>query len=181
MNIDFYKNLADDYPTEFKLFKYEFFPVVMKWEGGEKLHKVKGDRGGWTKWGIAWNFWYKLFDNFEDFKDTTYEEAAYFAFGRFYIPIRADLMSYESKLYYFDMAYNMGSSRAIKIMQKCAGVKPDGIIGPITKSKMNAVSELCLKRKRDSFYYRLSERNYKLSKFLKGWINRSNAIFNKKY
>ena len=153
----------------------------MKWEGGGKLHKVKNDSGGWTKWGIAWNFWYKLFDNFQDFKDTTIEEAAAFAFVKFYLKISADLMPRETKLYYFDMAYNMGTSRAIKIMQQCAGVKSDGIIGNITKRNMFLVSESCLRTERNGFYNRLSENNYKYRKFLKGWLNRSKGIFNFKY
>lgn len=181
MKIDRYKKLAEAHKEEFALFRDSFFPVVMKWEGGEKLHKIKNDRGGWTKWGIAYNFWYMLFSDFNDFKDTTRDEAAYFAFAKFYLPIRADLMQRDSKLFYFDMAYNMGTNRAIKIMQACAGVKQDGRIGPITRSRMYFVTEDCLQYKRNQFYCRLAEKRYKLRKFLKGWLNRSTAIFNYNY
>ena len=90
-------------------------------------------------------------------------------------------MPYETKLYYFDMAYNMGTSRAIKIMQECAGVIADGIIGMITLSKMKNVSESCLKQKRESFYNRLVESKSVLGKFLKGWLNRSKSIYDFKY
>jgi lysozyme family protein len=38
----------------------------------------------------------------------------------------------------FDFAVNSGTRRAIKVMQKCAGVADDGVIGPAT---MRAVSE----------------------------------------
>jgi lysozyme family protein len=34
---------------------------------------------------------------------------------------------------YFDIAYNMGNMRAIKLMQGCAGVPQDGLIGPMTR------------------------------------------------
>ena len=42
MNIDFYKNIVEKYPEEFKLFRDKIFPIVMKWEGGGKLHNVAG-------------------------------------------------------------------------------------------------------------------------------------------
>ena len=181
MNIQKYKDIALRHSREFKLFRDAFFPIVMKWEGGGKLHNVKGDSGGWTLWGIAYNYNKHLFDDFEDFKDTTREEASYIAFVKYYLAVNAELMQHDAKLYYFDMAYNMGTNRAIKIMQKCAGVKADGIIGAITKSKMQDVTECCLMNERNKFYNRLAERNHKYKKFLKGWLNRSKAIFNFKY
>ena len=181
MNLDFYKNIADKTPEEFKFFRDKVFPIVMKWEGGGKLHNVANDSGGFTLWGIAFNYWKHLFTDFNDFKDTTLEEASYIAFVKFYLPIRADAMPYDTKLYYFDMAYNMGTSRAIKIMQQCAGVKDDGVIGMITLSKMKNVTEACLKAKRDSFYNNIVSANYKMNKFLKGWLNRSKSIYDYKY
>ena len=61
MNLDFYKNIADKTPEEFKFFRDKVFPIVMKWEGGDKLHKVEFDAGGWTRLGLAYNFWKHLF------------------------------------------------------------------------------------------------------------------------
>lgn len=177
MNLQEYKNIVKNHQSEFDFFKSKIFPIVMQWEGGNKLHKVSGDSGGWTLWGITWNNWSHLFTDFNDFKDTTRDEAAYIAFVKFYLAIRAEKMPYDTKLYYFDMAYNLGATRAIKIMQSCAGVTADGIIGAVTISKMNNVSEICLKQKRESYYYSLVS----LKKFLKGWLNRSIAIFNHKY
>ena len=72
-------------------------------------------------------------------------------------------------------------NRAIKIMQQCAGVKDDGVIGMITLSKMKNISEDCLRSKRESFYNRLSETKTTLNKFLKGWLNRSKSIYDFKY
>jgi hypothetical protein len=40
MNLEYYKSIASNYKWEFELFKDKFFPIVMRWEGGEKLHKV---------------------------------------------------------------------------------------------------------------------------------------------
>ena len=78
---------------------------------------------------------------------------------------------------YFDTAYNMGNVTAVKMMQKCAGVNPDGLIGPATRERMQFVTEDCLYQARNTAYYRLVKANYKLNKFLKGWLNRSTAIF----
>lgn len=36
-----------------------------------------------------------------------------------------------------DYAVNSGTTAAIKALQRCLGVKPDGIIGPITKSELS--------------------------------------------
>jgi len=181
MNLDFYKKIVKTKETEFVLFRDFFFTLVMRWEGGNKLHKVSGDSGGWTVWGIAYNYNKALFDDFTDFKDTTREEASYIAFVKYYLNARAEIVPFNSKLYYFDMAYNMGVSRAIKIMQKCIGVKADGIIGEITLSKIHLLKESDLRREREGFYNRLAESKYKMKKFLKGWLNRSKSVFNFKY
>ena len=181
MNLQYYKDIAHQHSNEFKLFKNSFFPIVMQWEGGSKLHNVKGDSGGWTVWGIAYNYNKKLFSDFNDFKDTTREEASYIAFVKYYLAAQTHLMQHDAKLYYFDMAYNMGVSRAVKIMQKCAGVKADGIIGAITRSRMLNVSEKDLRNERNGFYNRLAASAYRYKKFLKGWLNRSQSIYDFKY
>ena len=117
--------------------------------------------------------------NFDDFKDTTYEEAAAIAYTKYYRAINAFILPLEARLMYFDTAYNMGNSRAIKIMQRCAGVPDDGIIGPATREKMQYVTEECLYNARNTFYNNLVKKNRTLTKFLKGWLNRTAAI--KKY
>lgn len=170
-------NKSEDY----QLFKDVIFPKVMKMEGGGKLHKLKGDSGGWTLWGIAFNFWSHLFDDFNDFKDTTIEEASAFAYDKFYLPIKANLVPKEAKLYYFDMAYNMGAKRAIMIMQKCIGVKADGVIGKITISKMHLLDKVCMRCERDLFYHSLAGGSERFKRFLKGWLNRSKSIFEYEY
>ena len=184
--IEDYVRLAKATPTvakEFEYFKQSIFNQTLVWEGvkdikkGGKLHNVAGDSGGWTLWGIAYNHNTEMFKNFDDFKDTTYEEAAALAYTKYYRAINAFILPLNARLMYFDTAYNMGTMRAIKIMQKCAGVPTDGIIGPMTREKMQYVTEECLYNARNTFYNQLVKANYKLNKFLKGWLNRSTAIF----
>lgn len=167
----------DKYRLDFGYFKIRIFPHTLFWEGGNKLHKVSGDSGDWTLYGIAYEYNKDLFVNLEDFKDTVYDEAAALAFVKYYMPIKASLVDKSARLMYFDMAYNMGISRAVKIAQKCVGLKPDGIIGPITESKLHEVTEDCLYKERKKFYYKLARARASMNKFLKGWLNRTEDIY----
>jgi len=168
---------------EFEQFKKNVFLHTLKWEGvknisnGGHLHNVSGDGGGYTLWGIAYNKHRDLFNSFDDFKDTTYEEAAAIAYIKYYRAIGAFILPESARLMYFDIAYNMGNVRAVKIMQSCAGVKPDGLIGPVTRERMLHITEECLYTKRNSTYNQLVRVNRRLGKFLKGWLNRSLSIF----
>lgn len=186
LTMEDYLRLAKANPTvekEFDYFKEFIFNRTLVWEGvtnpkaGGKLHNVAGDSGGWTLWGIAYNHNTESFKNFDDFKDTTYEEAAAMAYTKYYRAINAFILPLEARLMYFDIAYNMGNSRAIKLMQGCAKVPQDGIIGPATREKMQYVTEECLYNARNTTYNNLVRANKVLAKFLKGWLNRSTGIF----
>ena len=186
LTIEDYMRLAKANPTvekEFEYFKEHIFNRTLVWEGvtnpkaGGSLHNVAGDSGGWTLWGIAYNANSESFKNFDDFKDTTYEEAAAMAYTKYYRAINAFILPLEARLMYFDTAYNMGNARAIKLMQGCCKVPADGIIGPATREKMQYVTEECLYNARNTAYNNLVRANIKLTKFLKGWLNRSTAIF----
>lgn len=181
-----YLRLAKANPTverEFEYFKKSIFNHTLVWEGvkniskGGALHNVEGDGGGYTLWGIAFNHNTDMFKNFDDFKDTTYEEAAAIAYIKYYRAIGAFILPESARLMYFDTAYNMGNMRAIKIMQSCAGVPQDGLIGPVTREKMLHITEECLYNKRNTTYNQLVKANIKLGKFLKGWLARSTSIF----
>ena len=65
---------AKENQTEFEFFRKKIFPIVMIWEGGGKLHKVSGDNGGWTKFGVAFNYNASHFYSLDDFKNMNEEE-----------------------------------------------------------------------------------------------------------
>lgn len=174
-NLGKYIHNRNNYPNEFLQFK-DMFRHTLVWEGGSKLHKVKGDSGGWTKYGIAYNKNEHLFDGLDDFFDTTYDEAVLIGFSEYYLPIKTYLLPLSAQLMYFDMAFNLGTNRAIRYMQRCAGVKDDGIIGRITISRMDEVTEQCLYEQRNVWYYYLARTKVWAKKFIKGWLNRSKAI-----
>lgn len=184
--IEDYVRLAKATPKiaeEFERFKESIFNKTLVWEGvkdikkGGQLHNVAGDTGGWTSWGIAYNANSGIFKNFADFKDTTYEEAAAVAYTKYYRAISAFILPLGARLMYFDIAYNMGNMRAVKIMQKCCDVPQDGLIGPATREKMQYVTEECLYTFRNTTYNNIVRANVKMGKFLKGWLNRSLSIF----
>ncbi len=165
--------------ADFDFFKANVYKHTLLWEGGDKLHNVEGDTGGWTKYGVAFNKNKDLFDTLEDFKDTTYDEASALAFMNYFLAIHAPSVPKEAQLMYFDFAYNCGPGAAIKMMQRSLGLTDDGGIGPITKSKMNAVTKQGLYEQRKAYYNRLVEKNASQSKFLKGWMNRADDILKK--
>lgn len=162
----------DKYPTDYSYFINTLWKPLMQVEGGAQLHNVAGDSGGWTKYGVSYNNNKLYFNSLPDFKNLTEEDAQLIGFSKYYISSGTQYVSQDAKDMYFDMAFNMGQARAIKIAQKCLGLPQDGIIGPITRSKLPNLTEDQLTKERVSFYYSL----VKLSKFLKGWLNRVNII-----
>lgn len=176
MNITDIERIANQNAASFEKFKKDIFPVTMRWEGGGKLHNVSGDSGGWTKYGIAYNYHKKYFSSFEEFKNMKEHQAAALMFVIFFLGSKAHLLPCEAQHYYYDMAVNLGVNRTVKYMQRCAGVTSDGIIGPNTLYNMKKVTKQCLHQRRVAWYnYLGAQSRYK--KFHKGWLNRANAIY----
>lgn len=174
MNIKFI-NTANEHKTEFEYFLKNIFPVAMKWEGGGKLHNVPGDSGGQTIWGIAYNKNKQHFTSLADHARTTKEEAAAFAFSEYYLGLKPQYLPCDTKLYAFDISYNMGIGRAKQYIQKCIGVTADGIIGPKTAQEMHKLKLDCLHKLRVNFYHSIA--NGANAKFLKGWLNRAEDVY----
>lgn len=161
------KNLEDFY-----YFTKVLWNPLMLVEGGAKLHNITGDSGGWTRYGVSYNNNKNYFISLNDFKNITEEEAQLIGFSKYYISAGTQYVSQDAKDMFFDISFNMGQTRAIKLAQKCLGLTQDGLIGPITKTKLAFLTEDCLTKERSSFYYSL----VKLKKFLKGWLNRISII-----
>lgn len=142
-------------------------PVILRHEGGYVNHP--NDPGGETKYGIS----KRAFPN-EDIKNLTIERAK-----EIYKKYYWDRMGVEGIediqlcLHVFDHGVNAGARTSIRMLQRLAGVKADGVIGPITLGAVNSqnLTEK-FKQERINYYTRLAERRPKLKVFLKGWINR---------
>lgn len=170
--LDILRAKKSQYLSDYHYFITTLWKPLMQVEGGAKLHKVSGDSGGWTKYGVSYNNNKDYFYSLDDFKNITEEQAQLIAFSKYYLTAGTQFVAQDAKDMYFDISFNMGQIRAIKMAQRCLGLKQDGIIGPITKYKMATLTEAQLTKERVAFYWSL----VRLKKFLKGWLNRVNII-----
>jgi lysozyme family protein len=108
------------------------FDIVMDIEGGGMLHKVSGDPGGLTKWGISQRAYPDL-----DIANLT-REAALAVYRRdYWLACNCDKLAWPVALAVFDCAVNQGQARARKWLQRSIGAKADGIIGPLTMRRLD--------------------------------------------
>lgn len=155
----------------------EIYQHTLKWEGGEKLHKVSGDSGGWTKYGIAYNYNKKHFKDLEDFEEMSYERACEITFDNYAQPLHLILLPRDSQAMLFDMAFNLGVKRAVILTQRALNIKDDGIIGKQTKEALKGLNQTDLYEQRVKYYNTIVENNPTQEKFLKGWLNRAKYFF----
>lgn len=167
----------------------EFFPELMKNEGGEKFTNIAGDKGGATKWGIILDTWKsKGYDknkdgdiDVEDLKLSTIEDAAKIAKPFYWDKVQGDNIKSQSIAEFLcDWAYNSGVSKAVSKVQQLLPptIKADGVIGQKTIEAINNSNSLelfnKLKASREAFYRAIVRSNPTQEKFLKGWLNRIN-------
>jgi lysozyme family protein len=155
---------------------------VLRWEGGFVDHR--NDPGGRTNKGVT----QKVYDRWRarqgvpqrDVK--AIEDAEVHALYRsdYWVPPRCDLLGSPLSLVQFDTAVNMGVGRAVRFLQATVGCPVDGDFGPGTERAVTAcdagqsVAAYC--QRREDFYRQLAANNPKLGVFLKGWLNRLNAL-----
>lgn len=110
--------------------------VVFKHEGYVSDHP--DDRGGFTKFGIASHVYPDL-----DIKNLTKQQAKEIYYRDYWIPSKAELLPRKIRTAYFSFVVNFGIAGAAKVLQRAAGVKADGIVGPNT---LRAVEKVTLER-----------------------------------
>ncbi|MDI9257296.1 glycoside hydrolase family 108 protein [Flavobacterium sedimenticola] len=157
----------------------EIYTHTLKWEGGDKLHNVAGDSGGWTKYGIAYNHNKKHFESLDEFKEMTLEKASTIAYQNYFKPLNLELVPEDCQAMYFDMAFNMGVKTAIKCVQRALKLTADGIIGEKTKAAMEQLDKEQLFYQRMLYYQKIVENDRTQNKFLKGWKNRAEYFLKK--
>lgn len=150
-------------------------------EGGYKLHKVKGDAGGWTFAGIAYNFhpewpgWNAVFAG--DRGPRVKALVADFYRAEYWNRISGDkIVSQRKANRIYDFAVNAGWRTAARYAQRCAGAKEDGRIGPVSLDAINGIpARLFLalfKLLRVEHRLRSMERRKSQKKFIVGWLRR---------
>lgn len=124
------------------------------------IYEHPEDRGGKTKFGVAYNFHYDFLaknygiNSSEEMSKLTLENAYDLYYKRFYLPIRADIFGEfpEFQHLYFDCAVNCSTATSIRLLQKMLNaLSPasgtdkelivDGILGPKTIEQIYSVFE----------------------------------------
>lgn len=157
-------------------------PFVLRWEGGFVDHPK--DPGGRTNKGVT----QKVYDAWRrrqglpvrDVKRLEDTELQRIYEAGYWIPPRCDLLARQLDLVHFDTAVNMGPGRAVRFLQKAAGCGVDGDFGGQTEKAVQAcdlgdlIARYCATR--EAYYRELARRDPDLGAFLKGWLNRLNAL-----
>ena len=151
--------------------------ITLKHEGGFTI-----DQGGKTKFGISQNANPGI-----DIENLTIAQAGDIYKKKYWNPIQADLIKSEKLAQvYFDMAVNLGTGQATKLLQRVlnmngAKLAVDGGMGPGTLAAMNKLGNSIadsLILERIKFYNNLVAMDpQKYSSSLKGWLKRANSFF----
>lgn len=159
----------------------EAFDLTLSWEGGDKLHTVPGDPGGTTKYGIS----QRAYPNV-DMHRLTKPQAAFYARRDYWSPVKADHLPEEIRWDVFDTAFNAGTHRAGKLLQRSINlcrqaqgvtdfIMEDGRIGPNTLQALEGLDGARLRRVyrayRAEHYLTLAELGR--AKFIHGWLRRA--------
>lgn len=157
-------------------------PFVLRWEGGFVDHP--NDPGGRTNKGVT----QKVYDAWRkrqglpvrEVKRLDDTELHRIYESGYWIPPHCDRLARQLDLVHFDTAVNMGPGRAVRFLQKAAGCGVDGDFGSQTEKAVQAcrpgdlIASYCATR--EAYYRELVRRNASLGVFLKGWLNRLNAL-----
>lgn len=157
-------------------------PFVLRWEGGFVDHP--NDPGGRTNKGVT----QKVYDAWRrrqglpvrDVKRLEDAELHRIYEAGYWLPPRCDRLARRLDLVHFDTAVNMGPGRAVRFLQKAAGCGVDGDFGSQTEKAVQAcelgdlIAGYCATR--EAYYRELVRRNASLGVFLKGWLNRLDAL-----
>lgn len=173
-----------------------------QWEGGLTDHP--NDKGGITKYGVSLAFLSDLaqtqagrdtLDRMgirlpvtrETIKALTPDHAASLFRWQFWDRLHCDDLQPRTALIIYDAAVNHGSARAVKLAQQaCNLVSPraklavDGALGPLTRAALDAnnraaLHTVCIEERR-KFYRAIVNNNPSQSVFLRGWLNRADAL-----
>jgi lysozyme family protein len=143
--------------------------VILKNEGGYVNHP--NDPGGETNFGITKRNYPML-----DIKNLTRERAKQLYYRDYWLGLNLyGIKNEELVLQIFDFAVNAGQSVAVKRIQRIVKVEADGLIGPITRGKINDFSGDIIelyKEARRNYYKALVRQNKSYGVFLQGWLNR---------
>lgn len=143
--------------------------LLLTEEGG--LVNNSRDPGGLTKYGISKRSYPEL-----NIAALTRETAAAIYRRDYWTPLHGDELPADLTLVLFDCAVNQGTTTAVKLLQEALNLKPDGVLGPITRAcaaraMPGIILEFCALR---AWRYEIN-RNEDV--FGKGWFRRLFRVY----
>lgn len=145
------------------------FIELLKHEGGFSNHAA--DPGGKTRYGVteavAREAGYR-----GNMEDLPIELAKRIYLERYWNPIRADELPPKVRYAVFDAAVNSGPGQAVQWLQRAAGAIDDGVIGPKTLAKVNAMDQDLLLRTMLSVRLKFMTDLKTWQAFGRGWARR---------
>lgn len=149
------------------------FDLLITHEGGFVNHP--DDPGGATMYGVTEKV-ARSQGYTGQMKNLTLDFAKQVYCKLYWDACRCDLMPDVLRYPLFDAAVNSGPVQAIKWLQVAAGVKPDGIIGPITQQTVNVLPAQVTRQKMVGNRLRFMTNLSNWPSFSKGWARRIAAI-----
>ncbi len=145
------------------------FTTMLRHEGDYSDHPA--DPGGKTRYGIteavAREVGYR-----GDMRELPLDLAKRIYKGRYWEAVRADELPAEVRYAVFDAAVNSGPRQAIRWLQRAAGAKDDGIIGPKTLAAVRATDPEQLVRRMLAQRLRFMTGLPNWAAFGRGWARR---------
>jgi lysozyme family protein len=139
---------------------------ILKSEGGY-VNDPK-DPGGETNFGISKRAYPDL-----DIKALTVEQARAIYCRDYWDACQCEKLPPALRLFVFDTAVNMGKITAIKMLQRVAGVKDDGIIGTVTINRLNTANTAHLLKGLLSARINAYASLPTFGRFGRGWVDRA--------
>ena len=147
----------------------EAFERLIGHEGGY-VNNPK-DPGGETNWGVTLRT-ARAEGYTGSMRAMTREQAKEIYRNAYWGRAKAEQYNFAIGYQVFDLAVNHGIGNAVRMLQRAVGATPDGVIGPVTLSKVQAMEVydvlLALNAERLYFYTSLST----WATFGRGWARR---------
>lgn len=145
------------------------FDTLLRHEGGYSDHSA--DPGGKTRFGVteavAREIGYR-----GDMRDLPLDLAKRIYRERYWQAIRGDELPAGIRYLVFDAAVNSGPDQAVRWLQRAAGAKEDGVLGPATLAAVNQADGATLTRRYLSHRLRFMTSLANWSSFGRGWARR---------
>lgn len=137
---------------------------------------IAQDRGGLTKYGIAKNA-----NPDVDVQNLDLSGAMDVFFRKYWLASKSDKIPFPIQIMHYDAAVNHGVGRATKMLQQAVGAKQDGIIGPATLARVNAMSPAqlaeALNKIRVDRFNAIVRNDPSQKIFLRGWLRRADEVY----